>query len=112
MKSWVLTLAILPSLAFPLLAEDEGHHHEELTDQQLGTVRFPESCAASVRKPFERGVALLHSFWYEEAEREFGQIANNDPKGGIVQWGLCISQVDQAGKQPDAATSKKGRAEI
>ena len=23
------------------------------------------------QKPFERGVALLHSFWYEEAEKEF-----------------------------------------
>src|SRR5882762_155228 len=112
MKSWVLTLAILPSLAFPLLAEDEGHHHEELTDQQLGTVRFPVSCAASVRKPFERGVALLHSFWYEEAEREFGQIANHDPKCAMAQWGLAMSQWHQLWNHPDAATSKKGRAEI
>jgi hypothetical protein len=43
--------------------ETEHHHHEE----QLGTVKFPTSCPAAVQKDFERGIALLHSFWYEEA---------------------------------------------
>jgi hypothetical protein len=41
---------------------DEGHHHDELTDQQLGTVHFPVSCAPAVQKDFDRGIALLHSF--------------------------------------------------
>jgi hypothetical protein len=55
------------SFFLPALANDDGHHHEALTPQQLGTVHFPVSCAADVQEPFERGVALLHSFWYEEA---------------------------------------------
>ena len=50
---------------------DEGHHHEDLTAEQLGTVDFPVSCAPSVQQPFARAVARLHSFWYEEAEKEF-----------------------------------------
>ena len=83
-----------------------------LTEQQLGTVHFPVSCTPKVQKPFERGVALLHSFWYEEAEKEFEQIAKDDPKCAMAQWGLAMSQWHQLWNHPDAATTKKGRAEI
>ena len=60
--------------------KDKDHpHREDLTETQLGTVQFPISCATSVQKAFTRGVALLHSFWYEEAEKEFLQVAKDDP---------------------------------
>ena len=62
MKTFKLLSLTSLILCVPLLA-DEGHHHDEMTVQQLGTVHFPVSCAVSVPKPFERGVALLHSFW-------------------------------------------------
>src|SRR5215831_3246281 len=100
------------SLVMPLLADDEGHHHEDVTEQQLGTVHFPVSCAPAVQKPFERGVALLHSFWYEEAERQFEQISKDDPRCAMAQWGLAMSQWHQLWNHPDAATTKKGLAEI
>ena len=31
--------------------------------EQLGKVSFPTSCQPAVQATFERGVALLHSFW-------------------------------------------------
>ena len=99
----------LPCCASVLCSRDEGHHHEELTETQLGTVHFPVSCAAAVQKPFERGVALLHSFWYEEAEKEFTDIAKDDPKCAMAQWGLAMSQWHQLWNHPDAATTKKAR---
>jgi hypothetical protein len=34
-----------------------------------GTVDFPVSCTPAVQAEFTRGVALLHSFFYEEARR-------------------------------------------
>lgn len=55
---------------FPALADD-SHHHDEPSEQQLGTVHFPISCTPNVQKSFERGVALLHSFAFETAERIF-----------------------------------------
>jgi hypothetical protein len=68
---------------------DQGHHHDELTDQQLGTVHFPTSCAPGVQKNFERGVALLHSFAFETAEATFRQVADDDPQCAMAHWGIA-----------------------
>jgi len=111
MKTYALALAIVLCFVCPMLA-DEGHHHEDLTENQLGTVHFPVSCAPAVQKPFERGIALLHSFWYEEAEKEFTDIAKDDPKCAMAQWGIAMSQWHQLWNHPDAATTKKGKDEI
>src|SRR6267378_7489205 len=111
MRIVVLAVIVTLCLRLPGWADDEGHHPEDLTDQQLGRVHFPVSCAAAVQKPFERGVALLHSFWYEEAEKQFTEIAQDDPKCAMAQWGLGMSQWHQLWNHPDAATTKKGAVE-
>jgi tetratricopeptide (TPR) repeat protein len=109
--AWILPLSLL--FAFPAFADDEhGHqHHEDLNDTQLGTVHFPVSCAASVQKPFQRGVALLHSFWYEEAEKQFLQIAKDDQFCAMAHWGVAMSLWHQLWNQPDARVIKRGLAE-
>lgn len=111
MRKLIFALAFVCLSAWPLLG-DEGHHHEQLTPDQLGSVRFPVTCAAAVQKPFERGVALLHSFWYEEAEKEFRQIAKDDPQCAMAHWGIAMSLWHQLWNRPDAATVKRGQDEI
>jgi hypothetical protein len=111
MKRIALSFTVVVLSAFGALA-DEGHHHEDLTTDQLGMVHFPVSCAATTQKPFERGVALLHSFWYEEAEKEFEQIAKDDPQCAMAHWGIAMSIWHQLWNQPDAATIKRGHAEV
>src|SRR5689334_14849244 len=111
MKRAALLIAVA-SLFGVLALADEGHHHENLTDEQLGTVHFPISCAASAQKPFERGIALLHSFWYEEAEKEFTQIAKDDPSCAMARWGVAMSLWHQLWDHPNAATIKPGLAEL
>lgn len=83
----------------------------ELTQAQLGTVHFPVSCAASAQKPFRRGVALLHSFWYEQAETTFEQIAKDDPRCAMAHWGIAMSLWHELWNRPDAATIKRGLSE-
>ena len=70
MKHLACLLALAVLCTSIVLADDEKrpHHHDALNEAQVGTVNFSISCAADVQKPFDRGVALLHSFWYEEAE--------------------------------------------
>src|SRR5882762_11345791 len=108
--AWSLLFTCL--LVFTIIADDHGHHHEDLTATQLGTVHFPVSCASSVQKPFERGVALLHSFWYEESEEQFLQVAKDDPHCGMAQWGVAMSLWHQLWDQPDAKVISRGMDEV
>jgi len=111
MKTCLCLLSIL-FLASVVLADDEGHHHEDLSESQLGTVHFPSSCATTVQKPVERGVAMLHSFWYEEAEKEFQQIEKDDPKCAIAHWGVAMSLWHQLWNRPDMNVLERGEAEL
>jgi tetratricopeptide (TPR) repeat protein len=111
MKHALSLLALLCFFVLPSFA-DEGHHHEDLSAAQLGTVNFPASCAASEQKPFERGVALLHSFWYEEAEKQFAAIAKDDPKCAMAHWGIAMSLWHQLWDHPDDAILKRGLEEV
>jgi tetratricopeptide (TPR) repeat protein len=91
---------------------DEGEHPEDLTAEQLGTVHFPISCARSAQEPFTRGVALLHSFWYEEAGKAFAQAAKDDPRCAIAHWGVAMSLWHQLWNRPDSSTIGRGAAEV
>jgi tetratricopeptide (TPR) repeat protein len=93
-------------------ANDEAHQPQELDSDQFGTVRFPTSCTESVQKSFERGVALLHSFWYGEAQKQFQQVATEDPHCAMAHWGIAMSYWHQLGNPPDKAILQRGRAEV
>src|SRR5690242_16101604 len=111
MKRAAFFLSLLLGLTCTLFA-DEGLHHEDLTETQLGTVHFPVSCDASVQKPFQRGVALLHSFWYEEAGKEFEHIAQDDPRCAMAHWGIAMSSWHQLWDHPGKSTLDAGLAEV
>ncbi len=110
---WLLAFSLLVTVtAFAIDDDDKTHHHhEDLNETQLGTVHFPISCAASVQKPFARGVALLHSFWYEEAEKEFEDIAKDDPRCAMAHWGIAMSIWHQLWNEPDAKVIAHGLKE-
>jgi len=111
MKNCACLLAYL-LFAFGVFADDKNHNHKDLTSVQLGTVHFPVSCASSVQKPFDRGVALLHSFWYEEAEKQFLQVAKDDPHCGMAHWGVAMSLWHQLWDQPYAEVISRGMDEV
>jgi tetratricopeptide (TPR) repeat protein len=114
MKPAARLLLFFSLFTLVVLADDDKdhHHHENLTSAQLGTVSFPVSCAPGVQKPFERGVALLHSFWYEEAEKQFQQIASDDPHCAMAHWGVALSLWHQLWNQPDAKVIEHGLDEV
>jgi tetratricopeptide (TPR) repeat protein len=111
--AWLLLLFSLFFTFAAFAADDDKdhHHHEDLTEAQLGTVHFPISCSATVQKPFARGVALLHSFWYEEAEKEFLDIAKDDPHCAMAHWGIAMSIWHQLWNEPDAKVIARGLEE-
>ena len=99
--------------AVPALALDDdmpAHHHD--ATEQLGTVSFPISCAPASQKAFERGVALLHSFGYEEAEEQFAAIAQKDPTCAMAHWGIAMSLFHEIWERPQEASLKRGHEEM
>lgn len=114
------TLRVLPVVvlcfAIAAFADDEKdkehHHHEDLSEMQLGTVHFATSCSASGQHSFERGVALLHSFWYEESEKEFQGILKDDPHCAMAHWGVAMSLWHQLWDEPNEKVLRRGRDEV
>jgi tetratricopeptide (TPR) repeat protein len=91
----------------------EHHHMEEsVSTEKLGLVHFPVSCAAQSQVPFERGVALLHSFGYTLAEQQFRSIAESDPKCAMAHWGIAMTQFKEIWDRPDADAIKTGASEM
>ncbi len=114
MKRIAFLLLLSSFFALAAVADDDKNHphHEDLTASQLGMVTFPVSCAPQVQKPFERGVALLHSFWYEEAEKEFQQVATEDPNCAMAHWGIAMSLWHQLWNRPDEKVIQRGADEV
>jgi len=69
----------------------QEHRHSAEGAEKLGKVSFPISCSAAAQSQFERGVALLHSFWYEEAEKSFKQVTATDATCAMAYWGQAMS---------------------
>jgi len=77
-----------------------------------GKVEFPISCASSVQSEFSRGVALLHSFFYEEARRVFTSVAERDPKCAMAQWGIAMTWWHPIWTPPTPNEMSAGKAAI
>ena len=64
---------------------------QEKTTQQLGKVHFPISCSPAAQEQFERGVAMLHSYWFTEGSKTFEAIVREEPSCVMAYWGLAVN---------------------
>ena len=64
---------------------------QERATEKLGKVHFPVSCSAVAQEQFDRAVALLHSFWLDEAAKAFAAIAQADPGCAMAHWGTAMT---------------------
>ena len=78
----------------------------------VGKVDFAISCAPGVQSEFSRGVALLHSFFYEEARRVFTSVAERDPKCAMAQWGIAMTWWHPIWTPPTPDEMHAGKAAI
>lgn len=97
-------LAIIPANAH----EDDGGGGSE----KLGNVNFPTSCNPVQAKPFNRAMAMLHSFWYEEAAKAFTEITKGDPSCGMAYWGVAMTYYHPLWAPPSPSDLKNGAAAV
>ena len=62
-------------------------------EERLGKVSFPTSCDPKVQAEFERGVAMIHSYWFLIARRVFEGVLQQDPNCAIAYWGIAMDQL-------------------
>ena len=75
---WVMTAA----------AQNESQPND---GSKIGEVNFVVSCSLSAQQKFNHAVAILHSFWYEEAESAFTDVIKTDPSCAMGYWGIAMS---------------------
>jgi hypothetical protein len=79
--------------------------------QDLGRVHFKTSCTPQAQEKFDRGVALVHSFYYPDSVQAFTEAAAADPQCAIAYWGIAISHRPNPLVLPLAAAALKNGLE-
>ncbi len=116
MKRVVPALAALFAVALCALtlaarswAQHEDHVHESVSVEKLGSVHFPITAAPAAQKDFDRAVALLHSFEYEQAQRGFRAIADAYPACAMAHWGIAMCNYHPIWGPTTQADFERGR---
>jgi len=98
----VLALTLSSAFVFGVVDDEPGHSkHGSAFDsgmrtkpwemKGIGSAPFPiTSKNREVQKWFDQGNALLHSFWFEEAERSFRWCLKLDPDCAMAYLGLAM----------------------
>jgi len=96
------------------LTRDEGLGAQgaAATSPQLGQVNFPTSCTPDAQPFIETGVALLHSFQYQQANQTFSDAAKRDSKCAMAYWGKAMSRYEQLWEFPSGKKLKLGAQDI
>lgn len=83
----------------------------------FGKVHMPITTKSDKAQAFfDQGLALLHSFWFYEADRSFAEAARLDPDCAMAQWGIAMAGInderrDEAIKKAMALNNKVSERE-
>src|SRR5262245_46850241 len=61
--------------------------------EQFGEVHFPIACHAGVQKKFDLALAMLHTFSFPAAAKEFTAVSQEDPDCAMAYWGLAATAI-------------------
>ncbi len=83
-----------------------AQHHE------LGPVSFATSCQPAVQSEFERGVAMLHSYWFNYAGQTFRGVLEKDPGCAMAYWGIALDLLGNTLSSPPSAQAARTAWEL
>ena len=101
-----LTAVLALSLCFVPLALTQEEHHHAISEEEVGSVHFLTSCSPNLTEAFNRAIALLHSFQYEQSRQAFTEIFGRDPQCAMAQWGVAMSHYHGMWDNGDTAAGR------
>ena len=81
-------------------------------ESQLGKVEFQTSGSEKAQKYFLRGLAALHSFWYEEALEAFRESTKIEPDFAMGYWGEAMAHNHPLWSEQDISAARQVVAKI
>ncbi len=107
------TLALLAFLAFADHDHadhdhaDHDHAHHDLGN--TGKAHIETSCGEAAQKEVDRGLALMHSFWYAPAEKVFRATAEANADCGMAWWGAAMANLHPIWAPPTPDEFQRGK---
>jgi tetratricopeptide (TPR) repeat protein len=80
--------------------------------EQFGVVAFDIAGSEKVKKDFNLAIKLLHSFEYDEAEKVFAKIIDEEPGFAMAYWGVAMCSFHALWTPPSETELKKGSTAI
>src|SRR5690349_19430543 len=102
MKRFAMVGVLVAMVAFSVRAQEA----------QLGRVEFPTSGSKEAQAHFLRGLAALHSFWYEEALDAFRESTKVDPDFAMGYWGEAMTYNHPLWSEQDIAPARQALMKI
>jgi tetratricopeptide (TPR) repeat protein len=91
-----LLIAMIAALAVSVSAQNS----------RLGNVKFETSGSEKAQASFLRGLAALHSFWYEEALEAFRESTKIDPDFMMGYWGEAMAHNHPLWSEQDTTAAR------
>lgn len=96
------------------MGDPDVHEISEATESVdvIGAVRFETSCTSASQPAFDRAVATLHSFEFDEARDMFKAIGSEDPTCAMAEWGVAMTYYHPLWAPPTAEELTEGSAAV
>lgn len=101
-RQFLMVVLLLAVCAFSVSAQSS----------QLGNVKFDNSGSDKAQASFLRGLAALHSFWYEEALDAFRESSKIDPDFMMALWGEAMAHNHPLWTEQDTTAARAVLAKI
>ena len=111
MRTLLALVLVTPLTLFAQAHSHDGHDHDHGAADlgNIGKAHLETSCSEAASKEIDRGVALVHSFWYAEAEKSFRRAAAADGECGMAWWGVAMANLHPIWAPPTPDELKTGR---
>jgi tetratricopeptide (TPR) repeat protein len=77
-------------------------------NKEFGSIGFETSLSGEAKKDFDLAIALLHSFEYDEAEKMFATVIDEEPQYPMAYWGVAMSNYHPLWAPPNQQELEKG----